>query len=101
MESRVQFTRRGELDKGVASTRGHSRSDLYFVPDHGRQIAWAGHHDTIHAQCADEGRILELVRHMDGAGYALPTEPPDATFKWPAWMPQGPAESEGSRDLCS
>jgi hypothetical protein len=71
---------------------GDSCSDLYFVPDHRRQIVWAGHHDAIHVECADEARILELVRHMDGAGYALPTEPPDATFKWPAWMPQGPAE---------
>jgi hypothetical protein len=67
---------------------GDSCSDLYFVPDHGRQIVWAGHHDAIHADCADEVRILELVRHMEAAGFTLPTEPPDATFKWPAWMPQ-------------
>ena len=70
---------------------GDSCSDLYFVPDHGRQIVWAGHHDAIHVECADEARILELIRHMEGAGYALPTEPPDATFRWPAWMPQDPA----------
>jgi hypothetical protein len=69
---------------------GDSCSDFYFVPDHGRQIVWAGHHDAIHVTCPDEARILELVRHMEGAGYTLPTEPPDATFKWPAWMPQDP-----------
>jgi hypothetical protein len=77
---------------------GDSCSDLYFVPDHGRQIVWAGHHDAIHVECADEARILELERHMDGAGFALPTEPPDATFKWPAWMPQGPAEPGAAAD---
>jgi hypothetical protein len=77
---------------------GDSCSDLYFVPDHGRQILWAGHHDAIHVECADEARILELVGHMEGAGFALPTEPPDATFGWPAWMPQGPAEPDTSTD---
>jgi hypothetical protein len=54
---------------------GDSCSDLYFVPDHGRQIVWAGHHDEIHIECADENRLLEFVRYMDGVGYALPTEP--------------------------
>jgi hypothetical protein len=49
---------------------GDSFSDLYFVPDHGRQIVWAGHHDTIHVECADEARVVELVRYMERAGYA-------------------------------
>jgi hypothetical protein len=69
---------------------GDLSSDLYFVPDHGQQIVWTGHHDVIHAECANEARMVELVRHMERAGYALPTEPPDATFKWPPWMPQDP-----------
>jgi hypothetical protein len=56
---------------------GDLSSDLYFVPDHGRQIVWAGHHDVLHVECADEARIQELVRHMEGAGYVLPTESPD------------------------
>src|SRR5262245_16166086 len=77
---------------------GDSCSDLYFVPDHGRQIVWAGHHDALHAECADEARILELVRHMERAGYALPTEPPDGTFKWPAWMSHDPAEPDAAAD---
>jgi hypothetical protein len=78
---------------------GDSTSDLYFVPDHARQIVWAGHHDVIHLACADEARMLEFVRHMEGAGFALPTEPPDATFKSPAWMQQeaaAPGTSQGS-----
>jgi hypothetical protein len=71
---------------------GDSTSDLYFVPDHGRQIVWAGHHDVIHVECTDEVRMLEVVRHMEKAGYTLPAEPPDATFRWPSWMSQEPAE---------
>jgi hypothetical protein len=73
---------------------GDSCSDLYFLPDHGRQIVLAGHHDAIHVECADEVRTAELVRHMEGAGYPLPTEPPDTTFKWPPWMPEGPQGPE-------
>lgn len=73
---------------------GDSCSDLFFVPDHGRQIVLAGHHDVIYVECAEEARILKLVRHMDRVGFALPTEPPDATFKWPAWMPGAPPETD-------
>lgn len=83
----VRFDR-AEVDAAVAFlTYGwHSPDDVWFVPDHGRQVVQTDHHDVIHAQCRDEGRMLSLVEHMAGAGYALPTEPPDATFKWPAWM---------------
>src|SRR5262249_15334672 len=70
---------------------GDSCSGLYFVTDHGRELVMAGYHDALHAECADEARILELVQHMEGAGYALPIEQPDGTFKWPAWMPHDPA----------
>ncbi len=77
---------------------GDSLSDLYFVPEHGRQIVWAGHHDAIHVECADDFRIEQLVRHMEKAKFLLPTEPPDATFRWPAWMPPGPVESGTAAD---
>jgi hypothetical protein len=77
---------------------GDSCSDLYFVPHTGRQIVWAGHHDAIHVECADETRALEVVRHMERKGFALPTEPPDATFRRPAWMPQEPAEPGAAAD---
>lgn len=58
---------------------GDSCSDLFFVPDHGRQIVHAGHHDAIRIECADEARMLELIRSMEQAGYPLPAEPPDVT----------------------
>jgi hypothetical protein len=51
---------------------GDLTSDLYFVPDHGRQIVWAGHHDELHVECADESRIQELVRHMQGRASRCP-----------------------------
>ena len=52
-----------------------------------------GRRPVLHVRCADEARVLELVKHMEQEGYPLPTEPPDATFIWPAWMPQ-PAVDE-------
>jgi hypothetical protein len=60
--------------------------DLYFVPEHRRQLLQTDHHDVIHAQCTSEERVQALVAHMAGEGYALPTEPPDEMFKRPAWM---------------
>ena len=63
--------------------------DLFFVPDHGRQILQTDHHDVIHVQCASEEGIRQLVGHMSVAGYELPNEPPDGTFKRPAWMGGG------------
>jgi hypothetical protein len=60
--------------------------DLYVIPQHGRQIVQTDNHGVVHATCQDEQRIRELVAHMDGAGYELPTELPDGTFKSPSWM---------------
>jgi hypothetical protein len=60
--------------------------DLFFIPNHGRQLLQTDHHDVIHAVCASEGRVLKLVGDMAKACYELPTEPPDWTFKRPAWM---------------
>lgn len=66
----------------------HSDDDLFFVPDHGRQVVQTDHHDVIHAECETEERVRELVEHMTAAGYPPPTEPPDETFRWPHWMPR-------------
>jgi hypothetical protein len=68
------------------------KDDLFFVPDHGRQILRTDHHDVIHVECRTEERVNQLVAHMAGEGYELPTEPPDWTFKWPAWMGPEPTE---------
>jgi hypothetical protein len=64
--------------------------DLFFVPDHARQIIRTDHHDVVHIEFAGEGRLHEFVAHMARAGHDLPTEPPDATFKRPPWMGEAP-----------
>lgn len=60
--------------------------DLFFIPDHRRQLLQTDHHDVIHVSCESEERIRQLVEHMAEAGYELPRELPDWTFKRPAWM---------------
>jgi hypothetical protein len=60
--------------------------DLFFVPGHGRQLLQTDHHDVVHFECASDERVQRLVGHMAAAGYELPTEPPDGTFRRPAWM---------------
>jgi hypothetical protein len=60
--------------------------DLFFIPDHGRQLLQTDHHDVIHVECGSEERVQTLVGHMAKAGYELPSEPPDWTFKRPNWM---------------
>jgi hypothetical protein len=60
--------------------------DLYFLPDHGRQIIQTDHHDVAHVECAEPLRVEQFVTHMAQAGYASPTDLPDWTFKRPGWM---------------
>jgi hypothetical protein len=60
--------------------------DLFFVPDHGRQVLHTDHHLVIHLECRTEERIGEVVAEVLGQGYPLPTELPDPTFIRPAWM---------------
>jgi hypothetical protein len=76
----------------------HSGDDLYFVPDHGRQLVQTDHHDVLHVECTDESRVFELVAHMAAAGYELPTETPDETFKRPTWMGNADAEPNAASD---
>jgi hypothetical protein len=60
--------------------------DLYFIPDHGRQIIQTDHHDVIHVECLEDFRVEQFVQHMSDAGYHLPTDLPDGTFRRPEWM---------------
>lgn len=61
--------------------------DLIFIPDHGLQILQTDHHNVVHVKSSSEAWIKSLVEHMAEAGYELPRELPDATFKHPYWMP--------------
>src|SRR5262249_28594514 len=72
--------------------------DLFFIPDHGRQLLQTNHHGVIHAECASEERVRQLVEYMSTAGYTLPTAPPDGTFKRPPWMGSDGAPAEPPRD---
>jgi hypothetical protein len=65
---------------------GCGLDDLFFVPDHGQQILQTDHHDVVHVSCTLSERMMNFVSDMSAAGYELPTELPDATFKRPDWM---------------
>lgn len=64
--------------------------DLFLIPDHGRQLVQTDHHHVIHVQTRSESRALEVVARLAADGYELPTDPPDWTFKRPAWMDAAP-----------
>jgi hypothetical protein len=63
-----------------------SRHDLYVVPDHARQIIQTDHHDVVHASFPDVKGVESWALQMSKKGFDLPDEPPDWTFKRPAWM---------------
>ena len=64
---------------------GDAADDLFFVPDHGRAVLWAGHHDALYLDTATPGEMRAAVEALAAAGYHLPTEPPDGTFRRPPW----------------
>ena len=61
--------------------------DLYIVPDHARQILQTNHHDAIYVKFREAGHVDAWVAALAEAGFALPNDLPDATFKRPSWMP--------------
>jgi hypothetical protein len=63
--------------------------DLYVVPDHARHILKTDHHDVVHVLFPPGGDLEHWVSRMSDEGFDLPHEPPDATFKRPAWMDGG------------
>lgn len=65
--------------------------DLFFIPDHGSQLLRTDHHGVIHVECSSQEQLRQLVAMMAGAGYNLPDEPPDGTFRRPAWMKESPS----------
>jgi hypothetical protein len=91
----AQRCRRGEEDEVVAvmfaalAFGGCVEDDVYFVPDHGRQVVMADSDGAVHVRCATEDRVAAVMRSMAGAGYRLPKSIPDGTFKTPIWMQSG------------
>ena len=98
----VRFSRDDEEDVLVAVMYAFlafgwcGDDDLFFVPDHGRQLLQTDHHDVILVECSSGERMQKLVADIAKAGYQLPTKLPDWTFKHPTWMaaPSGGSEHE-------
>ena len=63
--------------------------DLYVVPDHARQILQTDHHDVVHVSFSAGAELERWVSKMAEEEFDLPNDPPDATFKRPAWMDGG------------
>jgi hypothetical protein len=63
-------------------------NDLYVLPLAANGLLQFSHHDVVHVSCATAEGIESVVNAMSSARYELPDEPPDATFKRPAWMRQ-------------
>ncbi len=61
--------------------------DMYVLDCAGTALLQFSHHDVVHVSCPTTQAIEDVVSAMRTAGYELPDHPPDATFKWPAWMP--------------
>jgi hypothetical protein len=67
--------------------------DTYAVPESGHALLRFEHHDVVSARFRDPAQLAAAVVAMDGAGYPLPSRPPDATFKPTSWMgPDGPGD---------
>lgn len=63
-----------------------AHDDLWLVPDHGKQVFFTDHHGVIHVEFQQPRSVAGFVERMSAAGFELPTEPPDESFRWPAWM---------------
>ena len=63
-----------------------SYDDLFIVPDHAHSFLWLDHHGVVHVEFQHERIMNPFILHMQTHGHALPTRPPDATFKRPRWM---------------
>ena len=54
----------------------NAADDLFIVLDHGEQFLWIDHHDVVHVEFAEEGRVAPFVRHMASKGFELPVTVP-------------------------
>jgi hypothetical protein len=61
-------------------------NNLYVLPLDGQAFMEFSHHDVVHVSCTTTKGIETVVAAMAVARYALPEDPPDATFKRPTWM---------------
>jgi hypothetical protein len=60
--------------------------DLYVIPDNGQYIVKTDHHGVLHISFRNNDDLEKSVKQMKEAGFPLPGEIPDPTFKRPEWM---------------
>jgi len=60
--------------------------DTTVIPENGSAILYYEHHEVVWVEFRDQLKLDAVVVAMHDAGYSLPTEPPDETFKPVAWM---------------
>ena len=60
-------------------------SDAVVLPSHGHHLWFFEHHDVVWAEFSDEETLATHIASLRAAGYELPSEPPDDTFKPQGW----------------
>jgi hypothetical protein len=65
---------------------GTSFTDLNIVPDNAQYIMMTDHHGVVHVRFKRPETVDDFIAAMDKAGFPLPDELPDGTFKMPDWM---------------
>jgi hypothetical protein len=64
--------------------------DSVLIPDDGSAVLFFEHHHVVHAEFRDHVQLHAAIDSLATAGYLLPSELPDATFKPVEWMrPKG------------
>jgi len=61
-------------------------SDLLVVPSHGDCFLFFEHHAVVWVHCPDEVELAGIIQTLEHAGYPLPSELPDETFKSVSWI---------------
>jgi hypothetical protein len=60
--------------------------DLHIVPAERDCVLMTSHHGELSVHFPDEARLERFQQSMLQAGYDLPTDLPDGTFKCPEWL---------------
>lgn len=60
--------------------------DMLVVPEAGDALLFFEHHKVVHMRFLNPARLRGVISAMEGAGYSLPLEPPDGTFKPIPWV---------------
>lgn len=60
--------------------------DSTVIPEDGSAVLFFEHHGVVHARCQEPSKLQSAIGVLATAGYSLPTEAPDATFKPVQWI---------------